>query len=809
MDTIWQDFRYAFRLLVKSPGFTMVALLTLGLGIGANTAIFSVVNGLFLHPAGLPNPDAVEAIRVKYEKLNLASIGVSGTDYADVRDSKNVFSSAAIEDGASYNYLAGNQPQRLEGAKVSWQWFDVFEAKPILGRVFRPEEDQPNMPPIAVLAYDAWKNLFAGDGAILGKEVQLNNQPYKIVGVMGPNFHWPNQAKLWVPIGLPATEFAPQSRYNESYFGVARVAPGISLAQAKSYVELLSRRHIEHDNFKTYARDSGWGMFVIPMTEYVFGDLKKPMLVLLGAVGFVLLIACSNIAGLMLARSSSRSRELAVRAALGASRWRLIRQALAESLLVAGGGTMVGLLLALGGIRGLLFFAPENLAQGLVIRPDAYVLLFTILIGLFAGILFGIAPAWQVSGMLQFEQLKEGGRTGTASKGRQRLRAVLVASEIALALILLVGAGLLLKSLSNLQGVSPGFDSRGVMTAAISLPETRYKEDSQQIAFYQAVAQRLANQPGVNFAAVATPIPFTGMVPSASFSIENRPEGPGDPGPHSDLQWVTPGYFQALEIPLRSGRFFTDEDRAGAQPVAIIDENLARQYWPNQDPIGQHLRRGSKSPWVTIVGVVGHVFPSALVGDTGKGVIYYPEYQQPINLAFVVARTTMNPASLAGAIRESVRALDSGQPVYDLKTLEERVGDSLGPRRFGVTMVGFFAAVALLMAAIGLFGIISYSVTQRTQEIGVRIALGAQRSDVLKLILGQGLRLALTGVGVGVIGSLALTRVLSSLLYGVSATDPATFAAVAALLALVALLACYLPARRAMRVDPIVALRYE
>jgi predicted permease len=808
MDTLWQDFRYAFRMLAKSPGFTAVALLTLGLGIGANTAIFSVVNGLFLHPAGVPDPDHLEAIRVKYEKLNLASIGVSGTDFADVRDSKQVFSSAALEQDASYNYAAGDQPQRLEGAKVSWQWFDVFQAKPILGRVFRPEEDQPNTAPVAVLAYDAWKNLFAGDGTIVGKEIQLNSQPYKIVGVMGPNFHWPNQAKLWVPIGLPASEFAPASRYNESYFGVARVRPEVSPAQAKSYVELLSRRHIEHDSTKTYARDSGWGMFVIPLTEFVFGDLKSPMLVLLGAVGFVLLIACSNIAGLMLARSSARSRELAVRAALGASRWRLIRQALAESLLLAGGGTILGLLLALGGIRGLLFFAPENLAQGLIIRPDAYVLLFTILIGLFAGILFGIAPAWQVSSMQQFEQLKEGGRTGTASPGRQRLRAVLVASEIALALILLVGAGLLLKSLSNLQGVSPGFDARGVMTAAISLPDTRYKEEPQQIAFYQAVAQRLANQPGVSSAAVATPIPFTGMVPSSSFSIENRPEGPGDPGPHSDLQWVTPGYFQTLGIPLRAGRLFTDEDRVGAQPVVIIDENLARQYWANQNPIGQRLNRGGP-PWKTIVGVVGHVFPSALVGDTGKGVCYYPAYQQPIYLAFLVAKTTMNPASLAGAIREAVQSVDSGQPIYDLKTMEERVGESLGPRRFGVTMVGFFAGVALLMAAMGLFGIISYSVTQRTQEIGVRIALGAQRSDVLKLILGQGLRLALVGVGIGLIGSLALTRVLSSLLYGVSATDPVTFAAVAMLLAMVALLACYLPARRAMRVDPIVALRYE
>jgi len=384
MDTLWQDFRYAFRMLAKSPGFAAVALLTLGLGIGANTAMFSVVNGLFLHPAGIPNPDHLVAIRVKYEKLNLASIGVSGTDFADVRDSRNVFSSAAIEDGASYNYMSGDQPERLNGAKVSWQWFDVFEAKPILGRVFRPEEDQPNTAPVVVLSYEAWRNLFAGDGAILGKEIQLNSQPYKIVGVMGPNFHWPNEARVWVPLGLPASEFAPNSRYNESYFGVARVRSEVSPEQAKAYMEFLTRRHIEHDIFKTYAKDSGWGMFVVPMTEYVFGDLKKAMLVLLGAVGFVLLIACSNIAGLMLARSSARSRELAVRAALGASRWRLIRQALAESLLLAGGGTVLGVLLALAGVRALLLFAPADLAMGLVIRPDIYVLMFTVAVGFFS-----------------------------------------------------------------------------------------------------------------------------------------------------------------------------------------------------------------------------------------------------------------------------------------------------------------------------------------------------------------------------------------------------------------------------------------
>ncbi len=809
MDMLWQDIRYGFRMLAKSPGFAAVALLTLGLGIGANTAIFSVINGLFLHPAGVPDPDHLVAIRVKYDKLNLKSIVISPTDFADVRDSKQVFSSAAILDESDFNYLAGDQPQRLMGAKVSLEWFEVFHAKPLLGRVFQPEEDLPNANHVVVLSYGAWKSLFGGDGTILGKTIELNQQPYKVIGVMRQDFHWPNQAQVWVPLALPPGEFGSDNRYNEQYFAVARVRPDASLAQASAYLQFLTRRLIEHDPYKTYARDSGWGMFTVPLTEHVFGDLKAPMLVLLGAVGFVLLIACSNIAGLMLARASGRAKELAVRKALGASRWRLIRQTLAESLLLAGAGTIVGLLAARQGIRALLLLAPENFAQGLAIRPDGYVLLFTGLIGLFSGVLFGVAPAWQVSGMQQFELLKEGGRSGTSSRRRQQLRSTLVASEIALALVLLVGAGLLLKSFGRLQQVSPGFDPRGVMTATISLPDTRYKEDEKQIAFYQAVSERLASAPGVSGAAIATPVPFSGFDPSSSFSIEGRPEGPGDPGPHSALRWVTPGYFSTMEIPLRSGRWFTDADRRGSQPVVVIDENLAGQYWANRDPVGQRLRRGSNSQWATIIGVVGHVYHSALAGDTGKGVCYYPTFQQAIPIAFLIAKTTRDPGSLVGAIREAVRSVDPSQPVYDLKSMEQRVGNSLGPQRFGVTMVTVFAGVALLMAAMGLFGIISFSVAQRTQEIGVRMALGAQRRDVLKMILAQGLRLAHAGVAIGLAGSLALTRLLSSLLYGVSAYDPATFAGVAGLLAAVALLACYIPARRATRVDPMIALRYE
>jgi predicted permease len=526
-------------------------------------------------------------------------------------------------------------------------------------------------------------------------------------------------------------------------------------------------------------------------------------------VGFVLLIACSNIAGLMLARSSGRSRELAVRAALGAKRWHLIRQTLAESLVLAAAGTVAGLVLAQAGIRILLWLAPPDVANGLVIRADAYVLAFTTIVGALAGILSGVAPAWQVSGAHDFELLKEGGRTGTASRGRRQVRALLVAGQVALALVLLVGAGLFLKSLARLERVNPGFDPRGVMTAAVSLPESQFKEEPKQIAFYRAVTERMASLPGVSSVAAAIPLPFTGDNFSSSFDIEGRPSGPGDPGPHSDLRAVTPGYFAALQIKLLAGRTFTEQDREGTLRVTVIDENLARDYWPNQNPLGKRLHRGTNSPWAEIVGVVAHVHHSELAGDTGKGVCYYPMYQVPIVKAFLIARTDADPAQLGGAIREAVRAVAPGQPVYDLSTMDQRLGSSLGPQRFAVTVLGFFAGVALLMAALGLYGVISHTVTQRTQEIGIRIALGAQMNQVLGLVISHGMRLVGAGIVVGLVAAFGLARLLSTQLFQVSPFDPLTFALTALGLAVVAFLASYVPARRAARIDPIVALRYE
>ncbi|MHB8654551.1 MAG: ABC transporter permease [Terriglobia bacterium] len=809
MGTIVQDLRYGLRMLAKNPGFTAVAVLTLALGIGANTAIFSVVNGLLLHPVGIPHPERLVAERVKYDKLNMKSIGVSAPDFADVRDSRQLFASAALLQEMDFNYTGGDWPQRLVGAQVSWTWFEVFGVKPMLGRPFRPEEDQPNANQETILAYGTWQRLFGSDPQIVGKTVQLSQQYFKVVGVMGPDFHWPSDADLWVPIGLAAGEFAPGNRFNESYLAVASLQPGVKFSQADALVKLKSQQYIQAGGRGgNYAKDSQWGIFILPLTEFVFGDVQTPIYILLGAVGFVLLIACSNIAGLMLAKASGRAREFAVRAALGASRWRLAAQTLAESLLLAGCGTVLGLALAPWGIEALLRLAPASLTTGLVVSMDRYVLAFTAAAGILAGVLFGLAPSWQVSRLNPYHSLKEDALSTTAGGARQRTRAMIVMGELALALVLLVGAGLFLKSLARMQEVDTGFDPHGVMTAGLSLPAKQYNTPEKQLAFFQTVLDRLKAMPGVKSAAAGYPIPFSGSA-SASFNIEGRVFAAGDPGPHGDLGYITPGFFATMGIPLRAGRLFTEDDRMGTQPVVIIDENLARQYWPNQDPVGQRLGRGAKPNWATIVGVVGHVKRNELVGETGKGVYYYPILQTQAPFGFFMVKSAMEPESIGSAIRKAVRSVDQNQPISDLKTMDERIAASLGPRRFAVRLLGIFAGIALLMAGIGLYGVVSYAVAQRTHEIGIRMALGAEGKQVLVLVLGYSLRLAGGGILIGAVAAALLARVLSSQLFAVGSFDPATFLLAAGVLFLVAMLASYIPARRATKVDPMVALRYE
>ncbi len=809
----WQELRFGMRRLAKAPAFTIVAVLTLALGIAANTAIFSVINGLFFHPAGVSDPGRLLAIRVRYDKLNLKSIEVSLPDFVNVRDSKQIFSSAAVVIAADYNYVGNGMPERLLGANVSWQWFQTFGVRPLLGRDFRPEEDQPGANHEVILSYETWQRVFGGDPAIVNQSIQLNSQAYKVVGVMAEGFDWPDRAQIWVPMGLAPAKYSPENRFNEAYFAVARVKPGVAVEQAEAFVKVLAQQSVEPGQAAAYAKDAQWGMFGLPLIEFIYGDLRTPMLVLLGAVGFVLLITCANVAGLMLARASGRAKELAIRSALGARTSHLVRQTMADSLLMSAGGSVLGLGLAFGAVNALRGLAPDSTIRNAAIPMDVNVLLFTLGVAVLAAILFGVAPAWQLSRAADFEFLQEGGRSNSGGRRRQRLRSALVVSEVGLALVLLVGAGLFLRSLQRMQEVNPGFEPLGLMSAQVSLSPAAYKDQGRQIAFFQQVTDRLARAPGIQNAAAVDGLPFSDSGDASSFEIEGRPVTPGDPGPHSNIERVTPGYFSTMHIPFLTGRDFSRLDRQGSPVVVIIDANLARQYWPSQNPVGQRIRYNSLSTgstWATIVGVVAHCKRSALVGESDKGMRYYSLLQTGASGGFLVARTSADPAALASTLRQTVKDVEPSQAAtYDLQSMEQRLADSLGPRRFAVTLLSVFAGIALFLAALGLYGIISYSVALRTQEIGIRMALGARRLEVLRMVVGQGMRLVAAGISVGLVVAFAFAEALSSQLFEVSAFDPVTLLAMVLVMAAVAVLASYIPARRAANVDPIVALRYE
>ena len=812
MDTLLQDIRYSFRILAKSPGFSIVAVLTLALGIGANTAVFSVMNAVLLNPSGVPHPDSVVALRAHYAVGDLQNINFSPTDFGDAVSGKEVFTSAAVLQPMSVNYSdAGTTPERLTAAKVSWQWFDVFWARPQLGRVFRAEEDQPGAEHEVVLSYLTWKRRFGGDPQILGRSLRLNQESYQVVGVMGPEFNWPNNAELWVPIALPRGRyFDSKYRYNEYLFSVARLRPGVTQAQADSYLKLRSAQQVASEGPNSYGQASGWGMFCMPLVQFVAGDLSRPLLVLLAAVGIVLLIACANIAGLQLARASGKQREVSIQIALGAGRGRLIQQALVESMLLAVAGVGLGLMFAQVAIPLLLMLAPEGLMQNVQVHLGGIVLLFVAVMGVISAVLCGAAPAWHMTRAAFYEALKEGGRSETSSHSRQRLRSTLVVGEIAMAMVLLVGAGLLLRSMQQLERVETGFDPHGLMSAALSLPMTVYKTNEQQEAFFYAAQEKLRNIPGVTSATIVDSLPFDNQGGSSSFEIEGRVLPPNDPGPHGNIRLASPDYFKTLRIPLLRGREFTDQDQAKTGQVAVIDQTLAHQYWPGQEALGQRIRFGSGSPWMTIVGIVQHAKSSSLEADTNEGFYYLPLSQVPNNSVAIAVRTSgSHPEELAAAMQSAIRAVDSNQPLYDFKTMEQRINSSLLGRRFLVILLLIFAGLALLLAALGLYGVITYTVRLRTRELGIRMALGAQPADVLRLVLGKGARLAAAGLLLGVVATFVLGRTLSSLLFQVSLFNPVTLLLTSAVLGSVVLFASYLPAQRAAKVDPVVALRYE
>jgi predicted permease len=796
------EFRYAFRSLRRSPGFAITLIGVLALGIGANTAIFSAVNSILLHPVGIREPERLVVPRVKYTKLHLDAISLSPRDLGDLRQT-GIFSSVTAISRSDFNYAEEDHvPVRLQAAAVNWEFFDVFGVRPRLGRAFSREEDLPNRNREAILSDGLWRTAFGADPAVIGRHAMLNGESFEIVGVMPPEFQYPSTTQLWVPLGLPTSEYTTGVRWDEKLLVVGRLSEGGQFPQAAARIELLGGQIVtrEHENMA----GDGFGLFAVAFLTFNNAAVRSHLLILLGAVGMVLLIACANMAGLMLARASHRSREYAVRVALGATRWNILAFSLAESLLISVAAASVGMILGVGGAHLLMLASPPQFSAGVPIHTDLFVLGFTATITALTAIFTGIAPGLY---MFQGNSLGIHFAARSTSLARQRLRGALVAAELSLALVLLIGAGLFLRSLIRLHEVDPGYDAQGLLTAQLALPSSgRYKDAAQRVEFYRQALERVRALPGVRSAAWAAALPLAGNGGSGSFEIGGRHPLPGQPWPHGNQRYVTPDFLRALKVPLSKGRFFTDADREGGEPVCVIDELLARRYWPDRDPIGDKIDAEGKK--CNIVGVIAHI-RRRIADEEIKGEYIFPMYQQPPFASGLAIRTEGDPLALARGVREAIHAIDAGQSIYSVRSMQSLIDESLAPRRLAVTLLGAFAMFALILAALGIFGMIAYSVTQRTPEFGLRMALGASSGDVLRMVFAQGVRLAAVGIGVGLIIAALVARLVRSMLFGVAAVDLVTFTGMGAVLLGVVLLATYLPARWATLIDPGTALRHE
>ncbi|HYY56002.1 MAG TPA: ABC transporter permease [Pyrinomonadaceae bacterium] len=813
MSTFWQDLRYGARMLLRKPGFTVVAVITLALGIGANTAIFTVVNAVLLRSLPYAQPEQLVRIGGTNLQRNKTLGTLSPQDFYDWRDRNTVFESIAAYDSWSPSLTGTGEPERLAAGRVSSSFFNVLKAEPALGRAFLPSEEQRGNHLVAILSYGLWQRRFGADAGLVGRTIMLNGAAYTVIGVMPKGFESPQfsgigfeQPELWAPFAPDLSQWSRSGRAVDA--AIARLKPGVTTEQAQAEMHLIARQLQQQ-----YPEDNaGEDVTIASLHGQLVGKIRSALMVFLVAVGFVLLIACANVANLLLARAAVRQREMAIRTALGAGRYRIVRQLLTESVLLSVVGGVLGLLLALWATDYLVALGSDSIPRLGAITLDMRVLGFTTALTLLTGVAFGLAPALQSSNPDLNETLKESGRTSTGGTGRQRLRSLLVVSEIALSLLLLIGAGLLLKSFLRLQRVDPGFDPHGVLTMSVFLPGTKYPEESQHVAFFDQVQERAASLPGVEAVGMVSNLPVSGNFDTVSFYIEGRPAPAPENVPDLERYTINSDYFRAMGIGLLSGRPFGPEDRAGALPVAIVSETAARRFWPGESPLGKRIRTNNvespENPWRTIVGVVGDVRHYGL-DIAPEPQFYLPHRQNPTQFMTLVVRSANNPESQIAPVREQIWAIDKDQPVFGVKTMESFVAESIAPRRFTMLLLSLFAGVALLLAIIGLYGVMSYAVTQRTHEIGVRMALGAQGGDVLKMIVGHAMTLVVVGVVAGLLAAFALTRVIASFLYGVSATDPWTFVGVPLLLCAVAAAASYIPARRATKVDPMVALRYE
>ena len=806
LETFWQDIRYGARMLRRNPGFTTVAVLTLALGIGANTAIFSVVNGVLLRPLPFQNPARLVVV---WESSEGATNSVSVPNYFDWRDQNQVFSDVALFRGRNYILTGAGEANRLRAGVASGRFFDLLGVQPLFGRTFGPEDDRTGADRVVVLSYGLWQRRFGADRDVLGEALLLNGNAYTVIGVMPRDFRHPDTdlVQMWLPVSFD-TEYVSDlnTRGDHSFQVIARLREGVGLDQARAeMIAIASRLEAEYPG-----ANAGMSAMVLPLLDALVEDVRPALLVLLGAVGLVLLIVCANVANLFLARAAAREREFGVRVALGAGRTRLVRHLLTESLLIAGIGGGLGLLMAIWGVDLLAALAPRNVPRLDKVAVDGPVLGITFALSVLTGLLVGLAPVRQVFRSEMQSFLREGGR-GTTAVGGGRLRNILVISEVTLSLVLLVGAGLLIKSFLHLMAVNPGFDPQNVLTLRVSLPGSTYAEKRQQAAFQRQLVERIQSVPGVVSAGAVTPLPLSGGRMGVSLTVEGAP--PPAPGEEAVARFrlASSDYFRVMRIPLIQGRLFSVSDTAESTAVAIISETMAARYWPRENPIGKRWTFGGGGPeskWRTIVGVVGDVKWRSLERASDPE-LYLPFAQLPMNWVFFVVRTNSNPMSLVPAVRSQVQTLDADLPVFAIATMDERLSRSVAQRRFTMFLLASFAGLAVVLAAVGVYGVISYSVSRRAHEIGIRMALGAQPNSILRMVLGQGLGLALAGVTLGIGGALTLTRYLESLLFGVASTDILTFSAVPALLLIVAFLASYIPARRATKVDPMVALRYE
>jgi putative ABC transport system permease protein len=806
LERLWQDIRFSLRSLRRSPGHTAAALLALALGIGANTAIFSVVHGVLLEPLPYPSPERLVMLIDANPSRGFDRFTSSPPNFIDWRDQSRSFAGMAAMTRANPSLTGGGaEPERLEGAQISAGFFETLQVPPALGRGIGAADDRPGAPPVVVLSHELWRRRFGADPRLVGRTIDLDGRPHTVVGIAPEGFQFPSRAELWIPLAL---EITPDMRGGHFLGVVGRLKPGLSVERAQAELSVIAGRLA-----KQYPdTNTGWTVSAVPVRELMVEDVRPALLVLMATVAVVLLIACANVANLLLARMASREREVAIRTAIGAGRGRLVRQFLTESVLVALAGGALGLLLALWGTRALVAMNADNIPRASEIGLDPPVLLFTLALAVVTGLVFGLVPALHAARPDLQGTLKEGGRGASVGVRARSARGALVVVEVALTLVLLVSAGLLLRSFAGLAAVPPGFSSAGVLTLQLNLPESRYGEEPQMAAFYDGLLASVRGLPGVRSAGAIYPLPLGTGRYMLSYVVDGRPEPPPGQEESSHIRFVTPGYLESMSIPLLRGRQLDAGDREGAMPAVVVNRTMAERAWPGEDPIGKRLTfddpTDADAEWRTVVGVVGDVRHAELSTEPDAET-YLPIAQDPSPFVTLVVRADGDPMRLAAPVREAVRRADRDIPVFSVRPLERVVAESLAEQRFRTTLLAIFAGLALVLASVGVYGVVSYGVTQRRHEMGLRMALGARREQVQRLVVGQGLRLVLVGAAVGLVAAYLATRLLASFLYGVRATDPLTFAAVPALLALVALAASWLPARRATQVDPIVALRAE